>query len=285
MSETTAPIGLFDRAIRRITGVWRDMAAGVSAEGDQSIAAQMRACLDARGGEVSARNRAAKLAQAYLIAGREGPHRLPPHPGRVRQRSVRRRQRLRQAAIHRRPGRARHRHRRPAPGAGTAPGAAADPVHHHPGRHEVPGGSASHPARPRQGRPVPRRARQRPARAAGQLVRRGLPGAATHRLVQPRRAAGAAGRLRGGARNPLLVGPEEPAGQRPPLLRAVPPAHAGRAADLRGGGAGARPGGQRAAIAGQEGAAAGRQGRRHRHLLLHQQLPDGALPASASATS
>ncbi len=66
MSETTAPIGLFDRAIRRITGVWRDMAAGVSADGDQSIAAQMRACLDARGGEVSARNRAAKLAQAYL---------------------------------------------------------------------------------------------------------------------------------------------------------------------------------------------------------------------------
>ena len=66
MSETTAQIGLFDRAIRRITGVWRDMAAGVSAEGDQSIAAQMRACLNARGGEVSARNRAAKLAQAYL---------------------------------------------------------------------------------------------------------------------------------------------------------------------------------------------------------------------------
>ncbi len=72
MSETTAPIGLFDRAIRRITGVWRDMAAGVSAEGDQSVAAQMRACLDARGGEVSARNRAAKLAQAYLLLDDKG---------------------------------------------------------------------------------------------------------------------------------------------------------------------------------------------------------------------
>ena len=72
MSETTAPIGLFDRAIRRITGVWRDMAAGVSAEGDQSIAAQMRACLDGRGGEVSARNRAAKLAQAYLQFDEKG---------------------------------------------------------------------------------------------------------------------------------------------------------------------------------------------------------------------
>ncbi len=66
MSETTAPIGLFDRAIRRITGVWRDMAAGVSIEGDQGIAALMRACLDGRGGEMSSRNRAAKLAQTYL---------------------------------------------------------------------------------------------------------------------------------------------------------------------------------------------------------------------------
>ena len=72
MSETTAPIGLFDRAIRRLTGAWRDMAAGVSAEGDQSVAAQMRACLDARGGEVSARNRAAKLAQAYLLLDDKG---------------------------------------------------------------------------------------------------------------------------------------------------------------------------------------------------------------------
>ncbi len=66
MSETTASIGLFDRAIRRITGVWRDMASSVAVEGDGSIASQMRACLHARGGEVSARNRAAKLAEAYL---------------------------------------------------------------------------------------------------------------------------------------------------------------------------------------------------------------------------
>ncbi len=73
MSETAAPpIGLFDRAIRRLTGVWRDMAASVTTEGDESIAAQMRACLDARGGEVSARNRAAKLAQAYLQLNEAG---------------------------------------------------------------------------------------------------------------------------------------------------------------------------------------------------------------------
>jgi malonyl-CoA decarboxylase len=64
--------GLFDRAIRRITAVWRDMAASVASEEDESIAGQMRACLSARGGEVSARNRAAKLAQTYLLLDDEG---------------------------------------------------------------------------------------------------------------------------------------------------------------------------------------------------------------------
>jgi malonyl-CoA decarboxylase len=72
MSETAAPVGLFDRAIRRIANVWRDMAASVSADEDEGIAAQMRACLAARGGEVSARNRAAKLAQTYLALDAEG---------------------------------------------------------------------------------------------------------------------------------------------------------------------------------------------------------------------
>jgi malonyl-CoA decarboxylase len=69
MSDVAAP-GLLDRALRRITNVWRDMAAGVE---DVSIAAQMRACLNGRGGEVSARNRAAKLAETYQgldVAGR-----------------------------------------------------------------------------------------------------------------------------------------------------------------------------------------------------------------------
>lgn len=61
MSDVAAP-GLLDRAIRRITTVWRDMAAGVE---DESIAEQMRACLTAKGGEVRARNRAAKLAETY----------------------------------------------------------------------------------------------------------------------------------------------------------------------------------------------------------------------------
>ncbi len=57
--------GLLDRALSRITAVWRDMASSVGGEADQSLEAQMRACLDGKGGEVSARNRAAKLAQAY----------------------------------------------------------------------------------------------------------------------------------------------------------------------------------------------------------------------------
>ena len=62
-----APTGLLDRALRRITSVWRDMAAGVARDEDDGIQAQMRACLASRGGEVSARNRAAKLARSYLL--------------------------------------------------------------------------------------------------------------------------------------------------------------------------------------------------------------------------
>ncbi len=73
MSETAAAhSGLFDRALRRIAGVWRDMAQGVAREEDDSTEAQIRACLAGRGGEVSARNRAAKLAQTYLTLDPEG---------------------------------------------------------------------------------------------------------------------------------------------------------------------------------------------------------------------
>jgi malonyl-CoA decarboxylase len=73
MSEAVST-GLLDRAIRRITEVWRDMASSVSGEVDESLEAQMQACLAGRGGEISARNRAAKLAQTYLTqddAGRK----------------------------------------------------------------------------------------------------------------------------------------------------------------------------------------------------------------------
>jgi malonyl-CoA decarboxylase len=66
MSDTAVSTGLLDRAIRRITTVWRDMASSVSGDADETLETQMRACLGGRGGEVSARNRAAKLAQTYL---------------------------------------------------------------------------------------------------------------------------------------------------------------------------------------------------------------------------
>ena len=69
-----ATSGLFDRALRRLTNVWRDMAISVTNDPDESLEAQMRACLVARGGEVSARNRAARLARTYL--GLSDPERL-----------------------------------------------------------------------------------------------------------------------------------------------------------------------------------------------------------------
>jgi malonyl-CoA decarboxylase len=70
MSDVAASEGLIDRALRRVTALWRDMASAVPwGEGEEDgYAAQMQACLDARGGEVSSRSRAAALAQAYLAA-------------------------------------------------------------------------------------------------------------------------------------------------------------------------------------------------------------------------
>jgi malonyl-CoA decarboxylase len=58
---------LMDRALRRVTGLWRDMAERVTGRevAPADIAAQMRDCLAGRGGEVSARGRAALLAAAY----------------------------------------------------------------------------------------------------------------------------------------------------------------------------------------------------------------------------
>ncbi len=67
MSEIAVDTGLLDRAWRRVTTLWRDMADRVvGAEETETVADQMRACLNGRGGEVSARNRAARLAQAYM---------------------------------------------------------------------------------------------------------------------------------------------------------------------------------------------------------------------------
>jgi malonyl-CoA decarboxylase len=70
MDSAAAEGGLFDRALRRLLTAWRDVAGG--ADEGAAIADQMRACLEAKGGEVSARARSARLAQAYLAADGEG---------------------------------------------------------------------------------------------------------------------------------------------------------------------------------------------------------------------
>jgi len=61
---------LVDRALRRVTGLWRDMAERVGGRDEtEDVAGQMQACLAARGGEVSARARAARLAASYREFG------------------------------------------------------------------------------------------------------------------------------------------------------------------------------------------------------------------------
>lgn len=73
MSEVAeAEIGMFGRALRRVGALWREMAATVSWSASESFADQLRACLEAKGGEVSARSRAAHLAEAYLRADAAG---------------------------------------------------------------------------------------------------------------------------------------------------------------------------------------------------------------------
>lgn len=73
MSEVAVQDGLLDRAMRRVSSLWRDMAAAVAgSEQEADLSARLRACLDAKGGEVSARNRAAALADAYLTLDAAG---------------------------------------------------------------------------------------------------------------------------------------------------------------------------------------------------------------------
>jgi malonyl-CoA decarboxylase len=73
MSEVAIQAGLLDRALRRVTTLWRDMAAAVGAgDADADLAARLAACLEAKGGEVSARARAAGLAETYRGLDSEG---------------------------------------------------------------------------------------------------------------------------------------------------------------------------------------------------------------------
>ncbi|MBR0659298.1 malonyl-CoA decarboxylase [Neoroseomonas oryzicola] len=74
MSDVAIQAGLLDRALRRVSTLWRDMAAvvGVGDQADADLAARLRDCLEGRGGEVSARARAAGLAEAYRTLDQSG---------------------------------------------------------------------------------------------------------------------------------------------------------------------------------------------------------------------
>ena len=74
MSDAAAQAGLLDRALRRVSTLWRDMAAAVGAgEAAAGHTERLRAVLDAKGGEVSARARAEGLADIYRLL--DGPGR------------------------------------------------------------------------------------------------------------------------------------------------------------------------------------------------------------------
>ncbi|HYD66737.1 malonyl-CoA decarboxylase [Azospirillum sp.] len=78
------PPGLFDRALENLRARWRDIAASARTavgaaprphlprEDAERLRTQMQACLEARGGEVSARARAAQLGRAYLALDAQG---------------------------------------------------------------------------------------------------------------------------------------------------------------------------------------------------------------------
>ncbi len=80
--------GLIDRTLRNLRGAWNEIAqaaAGALAGGtgplladggDERLREQMRVCLEGRGGEVSARARAASLGRSYLALDRAGRRRF-----------------------------------------------------------------------------------------------------------------------------------------------------------------------------------------------------------------
>lgn len=80
---TASPPSIFDRTLSNLRRVWRDLAGSggflpTATDGDlgdeaiQALGDRLQACLDARGGEVSARARAAELGEFYLNLKPEG---------------------------------------------------------------------------------------------------------------------------------------------------------------------------------------------------------------------
>ena len=79
--------GVFDRTLTNLRSAWRDIALsarGVLARGprpelaadDEQLRLQMLQCLDGRGGEVTARARAAELGRSYLLLDERGRERF-----------------------------------------------------------------------------------------------------------------------------------------------------------------------------------------------------------------
>ncbi len=76
--------GLLQRTVQRVLEQWREIAGGSLEDTAEAlrpdlpdrdaerVRKQMRACLEARGGEVSARSRAAALGRAYLSLNADG---------------------------------------------------------------------------------------------------------------------------------------------------------------------------------------------------------------------
>lgn len=85
MAETATEISLFERTIRSVRSMWQDIAASLDSDavdpsldgksGDQ-VLARMQECLDAVGGEASARARAAQLGETYLMLDDTGRRRF-----------------------------------------------------------------------------------------------------------------------------------------------------------------------------------------------------------------
>ena len=87
MGEAGKP-SFFERALANLAGAWRDVAASAarsvgeaplelrSARDGKALSALMADCLEARGGEVSARLRAAELGKAYLELDEAGRRRF-----------------------------------------------------------------------------------------------------------------------------------------------------------------------------------------------------------------
>ena len=116
-------------------------------------------------------------------------------------------------------------------------------------------------------------ARGRLPAPAVELVQPGLPRAAAGRLELARAAARADHPARVGACDRRLGRPAPAPAAGPPLLRVLPPAAAGRAADLRRGRAAAGDAGGDRAADRQEGDAAAAEHVQGRGVLFDQQLP------------